>query len=100
MNQFPIAEQPSKGPMLGIVIIVILIILGGIYILASRDKGQLPDSGFGNDGATPPTDSPAGRNGDSAAPLNTGQTPDLTDLETETSALETDLQNLDQEAAQ
>lgn len=100
MNQFPIADRPSKGPMLGIVIIVILIILGGIYILASRDKGQLPDSGFGNGDTTAPTDSPAGRNGAGGAPLDAGQTSNLSDLETEAGALETDLQNLDQEAAQ
>jgi len=89
MNQFPIADSPSKGPMLGIVIIIILIILGGIYILSSRSGApEEPPAGT----SPIPTESPAGR--------DDGQTEDLTDLETEADALETDLQNLDQEAAQ
>ncbi len=91
MNQFPIADSPSKGPMLGIVIIVILIILGGLYILSAR-RGA-PDQPA--DTASP-TDSPTG----AFAPPDIGQTPNLTDLETEAGGLDTDLQNLNQEAAQ
>lgn len=94
MNQFPIADKPSRGPMLGIVIIVLLIILGGIYILSSRSGAPAPTD------LTTPTDSPAGRNGDVNTPLGAGQTPDLSDLETEASGLGTDLQNLDQESGQ
>ncbi|MBI4136144.1 MAG: hypothetical protein HY481_01125 [Candidatus Vogelbacteria bacterium] len=90
MNQFPIADKPSRGPMLGIVIIIILIILGGIYILSSRSGApEEPPA----DTSPIPTESPAGRD-------DIGQTPDLTDLETEARALETDLQNLDREATQ
>ncbi len=95
MNQFPIADRPSKGPMLGIIIIVLLIILGGIYILSSR--GGRPEQPADT---TIPTDSPAGRNGDGATSPDVGQTPDLSDLETEADGLGADLQNLDQEAAQ
>ncbi len=87
MNQFPIAdnaEKSSKGPVLGIIIIILLIILGGFYILTSRKTDQTP----------PPTDSPAGRDGDLNAAANV---PDLTDLEADAQSLDNDFQTLDQD---
>lgn len=80
MNQFPITDKPSKGPVLGIVIIIILIILGGIYILTSRQPAEAP--------------SPL----DANAPI-VELVPDLTDLEIEAQDLNNDLESLDQDAA-
>ena len=89
MNQFPIADKPARGPVFGIVIIVLLIIIGGIYILSSRSEEQPPADTTTVPAVPAPTDSPAGR-----------EESDLSDLEDEIKALETDLQTLEQEAAQ
>ena len=97
MNQFPIAEKTSKGPTFGIIIIVLLIIIGGIYILTSRSNETSPA------GDTPPIDSPAGGSGygETVTPAPVAPAPqDVSDLEAEAEALETDLGTLDQEAAQ
>lgn len=47
INNFPINDKPSKGPILGTVIIVLIIIIGGIYIITSK-SGEAP--------IIPPTD--------------------------------------------
>jgi len=78
MNQFPITDKPSKGPVLGIAIIIILIVLGGIYILTSRKPAEAPS----------PLDIPDNQ--------DVQLVPDLTDLEMEAQSLDSDLQALDQ----
>lgn len=66
MNQMPINGQnmsnqsaPSKGPVIGILIIALLIILGGIYILTSREGKD------GDVNEPAPIDSPAAREDES-----------------------------------
>jgi len=83
MNQFPITDKPSKGPVLGIVIIILLIVLGGVYILTSRKPAEAP----------------------LVDPINQEQldieyqlSQDLDNLEAEAQGLGNDLQTLDQDA--
>ena len=102
MNNFPIGEKPSKGPLLGTIIIVLLIVIGGIYIVSSR-RGETPAP---TDGL--PTDQPnpvSGTvdNGDNTVPIGTAignETNALNGLnaiEGDINSSETDLNNLDKE---
>ena len=100
MNNFPIGDKPSsKGPMLGTIIIVILIIIGGIYIISSRRDGEtvLPPGGVPADttpieqSGTPTGVIPTGT--DNQAAVLDG----LKSVEADLNSSETDLQNLDQE---
>lgn len=56
--------NPEKhhGPLVGIMIIVILIIIGGLYILFSRAR-QKTELNSEPSAKTAPLDSPAGREG-------------------------------------
>ena len=64
-------DQPSKGSLIGILIIAGLIIIGGIYVLTSKDDtATIPE-------VTPPTESPAGRGGNDDLTMPT--TPEDTD---------------------
>ena len=98
MNNFPIAEKPSKGPILGTIIIVLLIIIGGIYILSSR---KAPVAPVGPE--VTPTDTTTGATPTNPAPTTDNQftTPPNTDvsaLEQEANGLGADLKTLDQDA--
>ena len=100
MNNFPIGDaKPSKGPVLGTIIIVILIIIGGIYIISSRrgEVGVTPGDQTGAGDQTNAGDAtnvtPDGNALDNQAAALNG----LQSIETELDASETDLQNLDQE---
>ena len=77
MNNFPINDKPSKGPMLGTIIIILIIIIGGIYIISSRQSaetpspaGELPTDQFDLTGNEPTAGEPIG--GVGAQPSGTG----------------------------
>lgn len=96
INNFPMGDKPqSRGPLLGTIVIVLIIIVGGIYIASSRraevPPGLPPDQSdtnvIGNEpaGVTPTVDS-------QAAALD-----GLNALENEINSNEADLQSLDNE---
>ncbi len=101
MNNFPIADKPSRGPLLGTIIIVLIIIIGGIYIMASRKDTP----------TVPPTDQPDTTTGTtpidqtSATPTSVAPNADtqaaalagLDAVQGDLTAIETDLKSLETE---
>ena len=97
MNQFPMAEKSSKGALFGTIIIILLIILGGIYILASRQDGTPSDIPADETPANTTTDA----NGQPVTSFTTtAENTSVADLEAEATGLGADLGALDLEATQ
>ena len=91
MNNFPIEEKSSRGPVLGTIIIVILIIIGGIYIITSRPSGEVTPTDQNNLGGGEPAPTSATPDNSQAAVAG------ISAVETDLNTSETDLQNLDKE---
>ncbi|MEK7585006.1 MAG: hypothetical protein AAB455_00585 [Patescibacteria group bacterium] len=94
MNQFPMAEKSSKGALFGTIIIILLIILGGIYILASRTPSDVPAD-------ETPANTTTDANGQPVTSFTTtAENTSVADLEAEATGLAADLGSLDQEVTQ
>ena len=105
INNFPINDKPSKGPVLGTIIIVLIIIIGGIYIIASKRGDNAP--------VVPPTDEtpidgtvPTGSPTPDNAPVSSGPADvdsnqaalsGLASVESDLAASEADLKSLETE---
>ena len=95
MNNFPINDQPSKGPLWGTIIIVLIIIIGGIYIITSPrgDESEIlmPPNGQPGEPGGPLSETDLQTFNSEAAIV------DLNSMEADLNASESDLQNLDNE---
>ncbi len=76
------SDNGSKGPTIGIVIIILVLILGGVYVFSGRDDGS-------NNEPLPDQDA------QEMELLDQGTSTEIEDIEAD--ALDTDLEDLDQE---